>query len=153
MPGVWIGVAERATLAREADRTSPRETGGILMGYRGAGETIVIASVVGPGPNAAHGYGFFVPDHEYHEREVARIYENSGRQWTYLGDWHSHPGGSAGLSKSDRHTLRRIAKSPEARAAAPLMLVLAGGKPWELAVHRAMRKRWRIRFETLAPVK
>lgn len=150
MPNVWIGIAERDALTREAARAYPYETGGVLLGYQGENETIVITTIIGPGPNARHAHQAFVPDHEYHAREVAKVYSASGRRWTYLGDWHSHPGGAARLSWRDRATLQRIARSPAARARQPLMLIAAGKQQsWELTVHRLLSRSSRMPTERL----
>jgi integrative and conjugative element protein (TIGR02256 family) len=127
---VWFGSEVPARMRIEAERRFPRETGGILVGF--ADETtaeIMVTAVVGPGPSARHGRWTFLPDHRYHEREVARLYNESGRIWTYLGDWHSHPTGSLALSLTDRRTLGRIARSKDARVARPIMIVIAGGSP------------------------
>ena len=115
-------------MLEEAARRFPHETGGILLGYtEAASRQVVVRVSVGPGPRAIHRRTGFVPDHEYHERETARIYRASGRIWTYLGDWHTHPRGALSLSRADRRTLARIARSAEARAERPIMIVLAGG--------------------------
>src|SRR5690606_33938556 len=87
---------------------------------------MVVRASVGPGPRAVHRRRGFVPDHVYHELETARIYADSGRVWSYLGDWHSHPSGTLVLSRTDRRTLARIARAPDARVPKPLMIVLAG---------------------------
>lgn len=154
MRNVWLSVAEHEALTREAARTYPNETGGILLGYTAEDETIVVRAIIGPGPNAIHRPTSFVPDHTYQDREVARGYENSGRLWTYLGDWHSHPGGTTRLSTTDRRTLRRIARAPEARVTQPLMLIVAG-KPhaWRIRVHRLMTPCWRLRTQELTVVR
>lgn len=127
---VWFGRDVLVTMRVEAERRFPRETGGILIGY--ADETtaeIMVTTVVGPGPFARHGRWTFVPDQRYHEREMARLYTESGRIWTYIGDWHSHPAGSLALSVTDRRTLGRIARSKDARISRPIMTVIAGGSP------------------------
>lgn len=104
------------------------------MGYW-AEANVVITHAVGPGPNATHGKISFIPDAQYQEDEVARIYEESGRLSTYLGDWHTHPRGSTRMSPRDRRTLRRIAFSTEARCPKPLMALCAGGKEkWLMGV-------------------
>ena len=133
----WRGIVE------EVEARVPRETGGVLLGYwvhepatpaTGApvaavtGPEVVITSFLGPGPLAIHGLDSFVPNHAFQDREIAKIYEKSSRQVTYLGDWHSHPKGTAALSWKDRRTLRRIACSNGARAPIPLMLVVAAEK-------------------------
>lgn len=114
------------------------------MGYW-TKDDVVITDVVGPGPNAFHDKHRFYPDSQYQERRVAEIYEQSGRLSTYLGDWHTHPGGSARLSRRDRRTLRAIGRSPDARCDRPVMLVLAGQEDnWVVAV-------WRLRLGGFLP--
>lgn len=115
----------------EAARRDPHETGGVLLGYWGE-DAAVVADMVGPGPDALHGPNGFVPDAEYQEMEIAQRYETSGRIVTYMGDWHSHPGGSGRVSRLDLRTLHTIAREPAARAPAPIMLVVSDGDPWKL---------------------
>lgn len=114
----------------EADRVAPCETGGVLVGYwaRPARE-VVITAVLGPGPRAVHLEERFEPDSEYHRREVARLYEASGRLHSYLGDWHTHPRSGPWPSPLDHKTLRTIARDPGARAATPLMAILGVAEP------------------------
>jgi integrative and conjugative element protein (TIGR02256 family) len=143
VPVVWMTAEIIAAMAVEATRHYPLETGGILLGYANAsGTQVVVHACVGPGPRAVHRRHGFVPDHVYHELETARIYADSGRLWSYLGDWHSHPSGTLVLSRTDRRTLARIARTRDARVPKPLMIVLAGvptnpplahapsGRPW-----------------------
>lgn len=126
-PLVWFTAEVITQLAVESARLFPLETGGVLMGYTDtSGEQIVVRACTGPGPRATHEVSSFVPDHEFHEREVARIYAASGRVLTYLGDWHSHPDGRLILSSDDRRTIRRIGRSADARVATPIMTVISG---------------------------
>ncbi|HEY0995641.1 MAG TPA: Mov34/MPN/PAD-1 family protein [Gemmatimonadaceae bacterium] len=133
---IWLPHEVFMRIAHEATRVAPNETGGVLLGYwvRSAdspgGPEVVVTEAVGPGPGAVHERSWFIPDHAYQEREIARLYEASGRMATYLGDWHAHPDGPAALSTRDLATLRRIASAPAARAPRPIMLLLTGGKPW-----------------------
>ena len=125
-PIVWVGVNSLRTLTELSKRQAPAETGGVLLGYwRADRRTAVITHIVGPGPSARHGEVSFEPDHEYHLAEIARIYDASGRIATYLGDWHSHPGGSTSLSSIDRVTLARIAATEDARAPRAMMGIAA----------------------------
>lgn len=130
----WLSGA--GAMRAEAERVFPFETGGVLMGYWArAHDEVVITHVVGPGPHAEHRIHSFMPDYEYQEEEVARIYAASGRVATYLGDWHSHPLEDVYLSSRDRRTLGRIARHAEARAPVPVMAVVGGGDPkWLLSV-------------------
>ena len=98
------------------------------MGYWAvAYSEVIVTHAVGPGPLALHYRKSFLPDATYQENEIARIYEDSNRISTYLGDWHTHPQGSSFLSYRDKRTLRRIAVHSEARCQVPLMVVLGGG--------------------------
>ena len=127
VPLVWIARDVIATIHRDAERTFPRETGGVLLGYADATSTeLVVTASVGPGPLARHSRWAFVPDHKYQEEQVAKMYIGSGRIWTYLGDWHSHPDGPLCMSTADRRTLARIARFGEARLPWPVMAVIAG---------------------------
>lgn len=108
------------------ERAGKNEVGGVLMGYRSASD-IVIVDVVGPGPAASLKPRRFVPDARWQNEEIARIYEDSGRIHTYLGDWHTHPGMLPYPSSRDKSTLKKIAESPESRAEEPVMLILGTG--------------------------
>lgn len=141
---VWISAAAWKRLATESTRRRPLETGGVLMGYTSNDrDTIVITNVIGPGPRAIHGRTTFAPDPAYQERAIARRYRESQRRITYLGDWHSHPGGTARLSRTDRKTLRRIRDHADARTPEPVMTVLHGRDEWHVTVWRLQRRRGR----------
>lgn len=139
----WLPSAVTHMMRGEAERTFPLESGGVLLGYwADEFHELVITHATGPGPNAVHRAHGFVPDHEFQEAEVARLYRESGRVSGYLGDWHSHPLGGVHLSRRDRRTLRHIAGHREARAPVPVMAVLGGGVPdWLLGVWRYAPKR------------
>jgi integrative and conjugative element protein (TIGR02256 family) len=129
----WISQTSLEVMIDEACRASPNETGGILLGYWDtSGDQVVITEVTQPGPRAHHDIAGFVPDDDFQEREIERVYAESGRRHVYLGDWHTHPNGTGLLSWKDKKTLRAIASYAPARAITPLMAVLAGGPSWKL---------------------
>lgn len=105
------------------------------MGYRIDVRTIV-TQVIGAGPKAVHRTHSFEPDYDWQNKRIAEHYESSGRRDTYLGDWHSHPGATSGeLSRHDRAVIRKIIRTPAARAPVPLMAILYGHpRDWELTV-------------------
>lgn len=144
---LWLAETVMAEMTAECDRVAPNETGGILLGYWGdtTPEPVITLSV-GPGPDAVHERERFVPDHRYQSAEIARLYDSSKRTLNYLGDWHSHPGGGGGLSVLDRRTLRRIARCRTARAAQPVMLIMAGELAWEPTAWIRERSRWWVCF-------
>ena len=135
MTKVWIRSDVILRLHEEANDKAPLETGGVLLGYTGrdCGEYVILR-VLGPGPCAIHKRERFVPDHDYHLREISNLYARSGHRLTYLGDWHTHPFGSTTLSRRDERTLQRIAKYGPARIATPLMLIMGGHDLWEMRV-------------------
>jgi integrative and conjugative element protein (TIGR02256 family) len=97
----------------------------VLMGYQVGPETVV-SNTIGPGPDARHSETAYLPDHEYQEVEVARMYAHSGRRTTYLGDWHTHPNGRLYLSRTDASTLKAISAHSPARVHEPVMAIVAG---------------------------
>lgn len=121
----WIDVRALDELFRESARAFPLETGGVLMGYQVGGDTVV-TTIVGPGPAAQHRRTSYLPDHEYQELEIARIYRDSGRVFTYLGDWHTHPNGGLRLSATDTSTLKTISAHAAARLHRPVMMIAVG---------------------------
>ncbi|MGH9770230.1 MAG: Mov34/MPN/PAD-1 family protein [Candidatus Acidiferrales bacterium] len=130
----WINVEVVALATAEARGMHPYESGGVLLGYIVDANELVIGRAIGPGPQAEHGKAHFVPDSAYHESEIAREYEASGRLTTYLGDWHSHPNCSTRLSMLDRRTLAMIAKCREARMPTPIMAIIGSLEPLNLCV-------------------
>lgn len=135
---VWVTADTLAYCEDEAASAYPDETGGVLMGWhRPERAEVVVVHAVGPGNDGVHEAHRFEPDNRHHLAVVGDIYQRSGRKVTYLGDWHSHPGGSATLSRTDRRTVGNIASHPPSRCPEPLMIVLAGGAEdgWHAAAH------------------
>jgi integrative and conjugative element protein (TIGR02256 family) len=149
---IWLSNDVRRLLSESAAAFAPRETGGVLIGYRAvAGTELVITNVVGPGPNARHTTRTFSPDLDYQHQEIARFHTDSVGLQTYIGDWHSHPAGGASLSSKDKRAMARVAFSPAARTPRPVMLILGGGKDkWTVAAWQVVRRSWlRCTFEPL----
>jgi integrative and conjugative element protein (TIGR02256 family) len=98
------------------------ETGGLLIGYR-AGDELVVIDATGPGPNARHRRFSFNPDGCWQRKQLAKIYRDTEGVLTYLGDWHTHPGGPPLPSAQDKATAAAVAAAPLARTANPLTLI------------------------------
>jgi len=113
---------------RRARRHLPRETGGLLLGYRdGLDVHIVDAIEVG---DASAGRSHYVLRHAARERALAE-YLNAlppGSPVGYVGTWHSHPA-NVGPSWTDRQTFRHdVLRAPDTVA----MVVLGrAGVGWE----------------------
>ncbi len=132
----WISRGALEGIAIEAERTARLETGGVLIGYCAGTADVVVTQSIGPGPKAVHGEIRFVPDADYHESSIAKVYAASGRRHVYLGDWHTHPGADVELSKRDCRVLKRIAETKGARMPHPIMGIVGGELRWSLAVWR-----------------
>ncbi len=139
---IWLPRRLHDEMRDLARRAYPNETGGALIGFD-AGNGLVVTALIGPGPQALHEPHAFTPDYEYQDEDIERIYVRSGRCHTYLGDWHSHPGGISALSTKDKRALRVIASHRPARAPAPVMGILANGDPWRLSIWRCFRRHLR----------
>lgn len=111
-------------MAEQAEEHRPNETGGILLGHR-SGSHVVVREIVGAGPAAVRTTTGMRPDHEYQVQAIDEAFTASDGAVTYLGDWHSHPDGSAELSGRDRRTLRNIAGAPDAFCPQPALLIVA----------------------------
>lgn len=150
-PRAWLHQSVHDDLLAHAHEHAPYETGGLLLGYRHSPSEVVITDMIGPGPGAHHRRTGFDPDSDWQQMELARRYDAADRRIHYLGDWHTHPDGTTNLSRTDRRTLRAIALHPDAQCPHPVMVVLAGGEPWEMCIRQpAPRPLRRTRHDTLA---
>jgi integrative and conjugative element protein (TIGR02256 family) len=86
----------------------------------------------------------FLPDGRWQQAELERVYAESGRVTTYLGDWHSHPEGAPIPSRKDKRTARRVARVADARAPRPLTIIVASaGDDWLIAAYRFVGRSFR----------
>jgi integrative and conjugative element protein (TIGR02256 family) len=125
----------------EARRWRVRETGGALLGWRDAEQTVVMR-VLGPGPAARHGRSSFEPDTEWQLEQGRRIYAESERTIAFLGDWHTHPFGAPKPSSQDKLTARLMAEDPAFRTPVPLYAIAGRttgrtvlGRLWRLVIY------------------
>jgi len=147
---VWLRELAKNFIISKAREHYPLETGGVLMGYFAELSNIpVILYASGPGPKAIHFRNYYRPDSDYDNLEIARVYEESQRKITYLGDWHTHLKPYGGLSYRDKRTLRRIALCKSARVETPIMLVLSYGGQWEATVWQGHLKKSRLWYRQL----
>lgn len=117
-------------MLHELELWTPKESGGVLMGYR-EGSQLWITHLIGPGPKAVHERFSFTPDNEFHEKAIAAIFHQTKGRSTYLGDWHTHPDNKAYLSGLDKQALKNIATYPLARLSQPVMIIM-GSRPFEV---------------------
>lgn len=149
-PTAWVDLALLHAMVDSARTAAPLETGGMLIGYRSSPDSVVVTALIGAGPQASATATSFRPDSDWQQQRLEEIYVASGRTRTYLGDWHSHPGGDHRLSPRDRRTLRRIAETAEAHLDRPLMAIVVPDPSARIAVHeRGPRHRGRHRRRLL----
>ena len=140
---IWFPQILNNELLIEADRMAPQETGGVLLGYVGKNNEYVVTHLIGPGAEATHSRFRFVPDYEYQQSEINRIFMESEGVSDYFGDWHTHPKGSCHISLMDRRTLQRIKNTPEVNVNFPLMVIACDGrKTWNVAAWKYTCSRW-----------
>jgi integrative and conjugative element protein (TIGR02256 family) len=121
----------------DASEHAPRETGGMLVGYRSTEGDEVVTGVIIGGPRAMRRSERFVGDGEWQQARLDKVYLESGGVITYLGEWHSHPAGLLKPSRLDRRTARRIARKRAARAPRPLMIIgVTDGDGWRWRAFR-----------------
>lgn len=155
---LWISNDALKTMQILAQSKYPLETGGMLLGYVACNGESVVAEIIGPGPKAKHGRYRFTPDGEYQQSILERHFRETNGSETYLGDWHTHPGGKAIPSYLDKKTLGRIALEPSSGILHPVMAILGGGnKSWTLGAVRFNAIERRLMFnnyqvEMLTPV-
>lgn len=141
----WIAKQTYLKMCALGEETFPLETGGMLLGYEADNGEAVVTAVIGPGPRARHRRYRFSPDAEYQQSELTAHYVRTDGRETYLGDWHTHPGGSTVLSFLDKKTLTRIASTPSSGTAKPVMAILGGGsRTWDIGAVRFLG--WKRRF-------
>lgn len=118
-------------MVTEAFQHFPLETGGVLLG-RASGQHVEVINAVGAGPAADHSPHSFVPDRDWQYDRIDEIFYAEGGRISYLGDWHSHPGGAPVPSRTDRALLADTAANPACQCPEPIMVIVGKryDQPW-----------------------
>jgi len=122
--GVVVKLTEPAHASHyEARRwiQSERSTGGILIGrYQDDGNTALVTSATARPNDSISGRTWF-------QRGVRGLKELLRDRWLrgeyYLGEWHSHPGGSPDPSGNDFREMRSISIDSNYRCSRPLLII------------------------------
>lgn len=147
---VLLPTEVHGTMLDDAYQWAPKETGGMLIGYRAEQHgrlAIVVTGLIDPGPEATRGATQFVPDGRWQQRQLEEVYERSGRVTTYLGDWHSHPRGRGRPSGKDLATYARVAADPDSGTQLPLALIVALSRTVAIGAYGIDRDRGSVEFE------
>jgi len=117
-------ILKKAALSaiRESTRRAKNcETGGILIGMvENSGQAIVVEATSKP-KGSIFTWRSFLRKRDGLESLLKSRWEQN---LYYLGEWHSHPGGSPVPSEQDRTTMRGIATSEDYRCSTPILVIL-----------------------------
>lgn len=103
----------------------PKEFGGILIGeYSDDGKTAHVAEVVTP-KNYKNSTTHFKRHVKDLNKLLKALYKESDGKTIYLGEWHSHPNGSAQFSNQDYKTMEEIATANGVKINCPLLLIVS----------------------------
>lgn len=103
-------------------RGRPWEIGGWLLGYR-HDDAVVVTHATAPRSRGTPA-GVTVSGRG-HRPAFDRLWDATGGRVTFLGDWHTHPGGPAVPSERDRAAAGQIADDPDFRTPSPLVAIVA----------------------------
>lgn len=96
----------------EVKRAGKVETGGAMVGYhQSLSNSLVITHASGPGPKAELNPTNVLIDGQYAHDFCTRMFDDSGGQLDYVGDWHRHPGWSLAASDRDLQAMLTIEQS------------------------------------------
>jgi integrative and conjugative element protein (TIGR02256 family) len=119
-PDLFVHVAVLGHLLRLGGTRD--ETGGWLLGYWAADDAaVVLTHATPPGPRGAPD-GVLISD-EGHSARFEEAWERSGGHVTFLGDWHTHPGGVPLPSRADRNAMEQLAENMAFDTPTPLIAI------------------------------
>lgn len=96
-------------LLKKTAMESPNETGGILIGRINQHRKTVHITRIIDAPPDSEGFPFsFKMGVINLSKEIIDIYNKTGQQIYYLGEWHSHPNGGSRLSSTDKNAMNQI---------------------------------------------
>lgn len=127
--GAWLIVTDEGLLTRlyeEREAKLPCETGGILLGHYDFVRRIVyIVATLPPPADSRGGPDRFTRGYRGLTRAVAAVQARTAGQFTYIGEWHSHPRGCSCLpSTPDENLFSWIRTTLLADCLPPLMLIV-----------------------------
>ncbi|MFC1223402.1 Mov34/MPN/PAD-1 family protein [Pedobacter sp. BG31] len=98
-------------LINELNENRPNETGGIFIGRVDKVNKIIhVADIINAPSDSTKSPYMFTRGIEGLSEKVKEIREKTGDMLEYVGEWHTHPTGSASLSGTDKHAISEIRK-------------------------------------------
>jgi integrative and conjugative element protein (TIGR02256 family) len=105
----------------------PWEVGGWLIGYWSTDRDAVVVTHHTPGRSRGTAFGVTISGRGHRKRFDAIFDRTEGRA-TFLGDWHTHPGGAAEPSCQDLAAMRQLADDGNYGTPCPLIAIVATGR-------------------------
>jgi len=122
MKSVVVDTSVRRAVVEHCRNWSPKETGGILLGFD-CGQALHVVGFGGPGPLARHSRSAFVRDGEFAQALLDEAVSSSDGHVDYLGEWHSHPA-PVGPSNRDLASVEWISRNGRYASPQPLLIVV-----------------------------
>jgi integrative and conjugative element protein (TIGR02256 family) len=102
----------------------PWEVGGWLLGYWAEDRSSVVVTHATPPAVRGTAFGVTISGKGHRER-FDQAWDRSGGLVTFLGDWHTHPGGPAIPSGQDTRAMRQLATDAHFGTPEPLMAIVS----------------------------
>lgn len=108
----------------------PWEVGGWLLGWWAEDRASLFVTHATPPASRGTPFGVTISGRG-HRRFFDEAWNHSGGHVTFLGDWHTHPGGHALPSERDRAAAAVLADNPDFGTSEPLLAITATPRwPW-----------------------
>jgi integrative and conjugative element protein (TIGR02256 family) len=108
----------------------PWEVGGWLLGWWGQGERSVLVTHATPPLSFGTFFGVTISGRG-HRPLFDEAWEATDGFVTFLGDWHTHPGGSTVPSERDRRAMTKLAEDDDFGTPCPIIAIVGHGRwPW-----------------------
>ena len=122
-------VHDRLLAQLRALRSGPCEVGGWLLGYwTGRRDTLVVTHATPPSRGTPSGIRI---SGRRHRGYFDQAWDASAGAVTFVGDWHTHPGGPSTPSERDRAALEKLAAKPDYGTPEPVVAIAETPRwPW-----------------------
>lgn len=104
----------------------PWEVGGWLLGYSDEELGAVVVTHITP-PSRGTPFSIRISG-RHHRRYFDEAWNASAGNVTFLGDWHTHPGGPSTPSERDEEAMRQVAVDPDFGTGPTVIAIVATGR-------------------------
>jgi [CysO sulfur-carrier protein]-S-L-cysteine hydrolase len=111
-------------IKQQVKKSYPNECGGIFVGKIILDENKAIIEKIMMPKRLKSTPVYFLRLSGFINRWLLRLFQQSGGESFYLGEWHSHPNGRPRPSHTDYKTMKRISENRNVRIRTPLLLIV-----------------------------